>query len=796
MNLANSQLLNNKKVRTTAQNRLIYLVLVIAVGFLAFTTQIRSDSINGPSPLTVGINLPSCTGSRSRIISSNSELQSQINSSSYNVFCLNPGRYSAIELTTSGNSGQPRYIIPNQSPNTEPWRKSNSENVIIESIEIDAGYWNIHGVSIGEDHRGPYRIVHLQSRANNVVLNRTLIEGGRAMVDMGDGSNHNTIQNSVLRNTQIVPGQDSHCIYHADGSSYNKVLNNEIYNCAGDGLQLKGGVGTIIENNEIYITSDLYTDCNGRRTSNGNCSCAENVIDVKGTGASSFDTKLTFRGNIGYGYRPTDSACAGSGGARTALNFQTGTTDGDSRPIQATYSLIENNVIFDSPLALNSSSTRNITMRNNVLYGSLDQDDGAFLLGANPASQEFYHNTIVSTHEGVTWLKFSPNRSLSQIDIKNNLVINSSQAKNLPSGSGTIIDNNGFVSTSATNLNGNPANDVVTSFNSSQFEPFCFTIHKYTNPTTKCLANVIPKAGNPAIDQGVNSVGQRSEVGIDNTTRVATDIRGLGRDNQPDLGAFEVNGSPLSPSPTQSQNNPVTPGSVTPNTTPGATNPPTPTTTAPTPVVSLPPELEGRYIHPGIDIKPAQNQSNTSYVYSTHAGFVTYAGPAPANVAEKGWMVQIESDLNRDNVADIITRYNHLFPESIMINDFKYKRINYTPNYFMELNGQGVEKLPYGYGPYVARNQLLGIVGDSGSPGHRHLQYEIVTNRYLDTFGADLNTFSCLDDPYIESCSSDPGRPGFFFPINRPKGSFVKGPVYINPGMVTPLPTLTPVSFP
>lgn len=106
-----------------------------------------------------------------------------------------------------------------------------------------------------------------------------------------------------------------------------------------------------------------------------------------------------------------------------------------------------------------------------------------------------------------------------------------------------------------------------------------------------------------------------------------------------------------------------------------------------------------------------------------------------------------------------------------------------------------VEKLPYGYGPYVARSQLIGMMGDTGSMGQRHVQYEIVTNRYIDTFGADLDTYSCFDDPYLEVCSIDAARPGFFFPINRNKEDVVRGPVYFNPGLVTPPPAPTPITI-
>jgi hypothetical protein len=153
-----------------------------------------------------------------------------------------------------------------------------------------------------------------------------------------------------------------------------------------------------------------------------------------------------------------------------------------------------------------------------------------------------------------------------------------------------------------------------------------------------------------------------------------------------------------------------------------------------------------QYLHPGINIKPNQVDVNSNLVYATHAGFVTYAGPAPSWVREKGWMVQVESDFNRDNVPDVVTRYTHLQPRALMVNDVHYKREVFTPSFFASKG----RSLPYGNGPYVTRNQMIGIISDSGSPGDVHIQYEIVTSRQGSLFGVNLNKSGCEDSPYIE----------------------------------------------
>lgn len=226
--------------------------------------------------------------------------------------------------------------------------------------------------------------------------------------------------------------------------------------------------------------------------------------------------------------------------------------------------------------------------------------------------------------------------------------------------------------------------------------------------------------------------------------------------------------------------------------------------------VDLPPIVEG-WLHPGIDIEPIREDALSNNVFSTHAGFVTYAGPPPPSVKEKGWLVQIEADLNRDNVPDVITRYTHLLPGStILVNDVRYKRRAFTPECFANLqacfdeigiSSGPLEKLPYGYGPYVARNQLIGMIGDSGSPGRVHIQYEVITNRYISLYGSGLATYDCRDNPYLDVCITDYSRPGFFFPLNRKRPDEVRGPVYTNPGFVTPppvppTPTLIPTPTP
>ena len=64
-----------------------------------------------------------------------------------------------------------------------------------------------------------------------------------------------------------------------------------------------------------------------------------------------------------------------------------------------------------------------------------------------------------------------------------------------------------------------------------------------------------------------------------------------------------------------------------------------------------------KYINPNIDIEPAGNTASARAVYSTQAGWITYAGWAGP---EKGYTIQVESDVEGDGQADLATRYMRL----------------------------------------------------------------------------------------------------------------------------------------
>lgn len=181
----------------------------------------------------------------------------------------------------------------------------------------------------------------------------------------------------------------------------------------------------------------------------------------------------------------------------------------------------------------------------------------------------------------------------------------------------------------------------------------------------------------------------------------------------------------------------------------------------------------GDYLHPGIDIGPPTSTAQPSNVYTTHAGYVTFAGYDPGH-PDKGYTVQIETDFNRDRTPDAVTRYSHLLPGSLQI-DVIDRGNPFSPN---------GTRWEFGSGHYVARNTLIGKMGDSGSPGDTHIQYEILTTNPINPnvlpIHGNIGGERCTDNPYSLGCWVTDLESQFFSKL-RFRPNLVLGPVYVNP---------------
>lgn len=310
-----------------------------------------SDNLSKASP--VAVKVPSCSGSRTLIIRSNADWK-KINDSKYQVFCVTPGNYKGagiIRLMASGSASKPRvirYYDSKKPSKTGPPLKSKQATISGFGI-IKGSHWLIDGLHV--DHG--FKSIGIQTRGSHIVVNHTLLERSTGHL-VRVASRNVVIQNSILRNTRKKPGADTNCVATGRGDvSGLKVVNNEMYDCAGDGIAYgsisKNRAGPVtFANNDIYLTSKMYV--NG-----GKEACAENAFDIKA------GNNLTIENNRMWGFRLTRSSCAGSGSPGAAIVIHENA---------ANKVVLRKNVIMDVPICVHNGkgNPKNVRFTDNVCY--------------------------------------------------------------------------------------------------------------------------------------------------------------------------------------------------------------------------------------------------------------------------------------------------------------------------------------------------------------------------------------------------------------------------------------------
>lgn len=352
----------------------------------------------------VPVTLPACDDDPSVAIVREPEDWDALNEPSKRVFCVTPGNYQVrgfMDVTASGTEGQPRvirYYDPN-SPKSDshPVHQAEEARAVVAGFDFDnADWWVISGITLRATKDASQTLLILRDTretaedgGSHVVLDRLLVEGG------GGGAGQiliseegNVLQNSVVRNTHLEPNWDQHCVVVARSlggvCKDVRIVNNEIYDCGGDSIQVHGGGGvrglSVIENNDFYITEALYRDCDRA----DQCACAENALDLKNGGQS--DAPLLIAHNRGWGFRPTLTRCSstGSGGEAVVIHQD------------AQYLLMRGNVLFDSPGGIHTpnEASHHVSLIGNVIA---DMVNGAQGIGQLHKAIQFeaYYNSLV-----------------------------------------------------------------------------------------------------------------------------------------------------------------------------------------------------------------------------------------------------------------------------------------------------------------------------------------------------------------------------------------------------------------
>ncbi|MEQ9305518.1 MAG: hypothetical protein RJQ14_16525, partial [Marinoscillum sp.] len=206
----------------------------------------------------------------SMVLIETNEDWNMINDTDKTYFFVTPGDYTAlgeIEITTPGTAETPRWLVYYNPENpadlvTHPVDMSLELRAEFERIGLSGSHWivdRLYGTAT-EGSKNPT----LELNGANIIINRMLCEGGGGGAgQVSIQASDIVVQNSVLRNTQIIPNNDIHGMKVSEGFDV-RIVNNEIYNFAGDGIQLgdkpESFKGVVIYNNDFYIDPSLYPE--------------------------------------------------------------------------------------------------------------------------------------------------------------------------------------------------------------------------------------------------------------------------------------------------------------------------------------------------------------------------------------------------------------------------------------------------------------------------------------------------------------------------------------------------------
>jgi hypothetical protein len=283
----------------------------------------------------------------------------QVNSDQYRIFLVTPGDWrqaGTIELTSSGTEEAPRWLIyydpENPKDQTHPWHMPADKRAFVDRIYMNgACWWVIDRLRLNKSN--PVR----QGSCHNV-LNRLMIyemdrANSRSSIHIGnqrdpeDKSNYNTVQNCVIGRTPPTPRKDGAGVYITN-ADHNRIVKNEIFDIPGDSVQTgqsgEHARGTIIQDNDFYLTTALYSDGSGNLTPDGPYAGAENAVDIKAHWQPRDelpppeDEYMIIENNRMWGFRYTDRnvAATGSGGATVVIHYRT------SSGVR-----VRNNLVFD-----------------------------------------------------------------------------------------------------------------------------------------------------------------------------------------------------------------------------------------------------------------------------------------------------------------------------------------------------------------------------------------------------------------------------------------------------------------
>jgi hypothetical protein len=422
-----------------------------------------------------------------------------LNDSSLRVFCVTAGDYRSagqLLLLASGSESQPRVLRfhPEDGAANALHR---AQRATFHALRMRGSWWVIRGLTVQPQTAGEAGwFIGIEGGDHNRI-ERNLVDGSQhdnqgphsGIVIAAWGSDP-ALRNQVLDNVVRSGNQNRLAVDYAgiavsvglepgSDNDFNEIRRNEVYDW-GDGIALVAfrddclfpgrPHGTVIDDNDIYLTGDKRIDCaDGTPDPDGDCSCAENGIDVKPDPGPDPALWTRVTNNRLWGFRPTrtPSTCGGSGSNGQAI--QAGSQC-------AGHVFVAGNVVMDSHIGIKPQGS-NWTVSGN-LFADVRR---GFLINFGDSDLEIQFNTVI----GVENAYDDPS---THTDTLCNVVIEN-QATNgngWPRATDHETEYNYLYDSPTYNFVGD-TNQVFPTAGESRNGAYCFTRRRWTAPETVCV---------------------------------------------------------------------------------------------------------------------------------------------------------------------------------------------------------------------------------------------------------------------------------------------------------------------
>ena len=536
--------------------------LLSSAAIVDYTYTVANEVTVTPPTATGG---PSCAGASAEggaadeyIIRDNAGF-AELADVNYEKFFLCPGDYTGAGTTTitrNCSEGTPCWLVYYNAtdPGTHPgtWAWNSADRTHLTRIDLNgASWWRFvrvqwglfnptftPGAAIPKDGAAGTTLIPTCSRpdqgSTDIIFDQILCEGftSHGMGSKTAGSNDRiTLKKSVVRFPHIEDNKDSNCIAIFSSVDF-YAISNEVYDCT-DAFHLEnpGAFGTIIENNDIYLSSRIWVDCASSTTApvqdnNGECACWENFIDLKDVGDSINDAVTLIAGNRFHGGREVHqdaTSCGGSGGGGQMIQKSNAAED-------AWRVNIINNMAWDYKSA--GGSTNDAVFWNNVggvsrnfsVIGNVMDISGAPAKSAmRPGFQdaEIYLNTVIGA---AAWTRYSTGGGQSTEALCNTLIDVADGIAGATPPAGSKIGYNAFIASGAEEEVGFAGtNYEQATLANMNFDDLRINYNLITgSPDQYTFTDIVPSATTPAAYLNLcpgtgdgDTMGSRAGMGVD-----------------------------------------------------------------------------------------------------------------------------------------------------------------------------------------------------------------------------------------------------------------------------------------